>query len=65
MIRLTYSSGETIEYAGTVAAAMDATQAIIASQGLIVPIDAVEVLEQGVEIQLKVKLGLVELTREV
>jgi hypothetical protein len=66
MIRITYSTGEIAEYSNAKTAAMEATQAIVASQGLIVPIRAVEVwpgfglLGETLEKVLKVKLGLVE-----
>lgn len=66
MIRVTYSTGEVVEYAGPVAASMEATQAIVASQGRIVPVKAIEVwpnfglLGETVEKVLKVKLGLVD-----
>lgn len=66
MIRVTYSTGEVVEYSGPVAAAMEATQAIVASQGYIVPVKAIEVwpkfgiLGEDLEKVLKVKLGLVE-----
>jgi len=65
MIRITYSTGEVTEYSNVKTAAMEATQAIIASQGLIVPIKAVEIwphfgaLGENLEKNLKVNLGLV------
>ena len=65
MIRITYSTGEIREYVSTINAAMEATELIVASQGLIVPVEAMELLEHGVELKLKVTLGLVGLIREV
>lgn len=65
MIRITYSTGEVAEYSNAKAAAMEATQAIVASQGLIVPVKVVEVwpafgiLGEDLEKTLQVKLGLV------
>jgi hypothetical protein len=65
MIRVRYANGEWREYPNVLAATMEATQAIVASRGYIVPVSAVEVLERDVEHKLNIRLTLVEFTREV